>query len=248
MNSGKVTPTVDELFELLKRTSLPTVLVEGKDDIIFYRSVEHELKFYNVDMLPAGNKHSVLKLFDKLSGIQTSAPIVFLVDKDLWVHATRDSWGVSDEIITTNGYSIENDLFSDGDLEALMEPDEKIRFNSELSKFVRWYALAVSRSLSGKESAFRTNPGKVLDDDDFYDEEMRLLEDETYPEDLFNEIMEEYHFFLRGKSLLSLVCRQLSSRRRKVKFGSKQLIAFGASRKGDNFERICVLLTDSLKR
>lgn len=54
MSQERTTLTVDEIFETLKRTSLPTVLVEGKDDIIFYRAIEKDLKEFGVDMLPRG--------------------------------------------------------------------------------------------------------------------------------------------------------------------------------------------------
>lgn len=66
MNAKKTRPTVNEIYELLKRSSLPTVLVEGKDDIIFYRGIEFELSCFNIDMLPAGNKSSVSEFKSKI--------------------------------------------------------------------------------------------------------------------------------------------------------------------------------------
>lgn len=35
MNGGKARPTVDEIFAALEKSSLPTVIVEGVDDIVF---------------------------------------------------------------------------------------------------------------------------------------------------------------------------------------------------------------------
>lgn len=66
MSSSKPRPSVDELFALLKKTTIPTILVEGKDDIIIYRRIEDDLDDIGVDMLPAGNKGSVLELREKI--------------------------------------------------------------------------------------------------------------------------------------------------------------------------------------
>ena len=247
MCSDKARPTVDELFELLKKTSLPTVLVEGKDDIIFYRDVEHELRSFGVDMLPAGNKEAVLELRRRIFNAPVSSTMIFVVDNDLWVHASPSDTDNVVGVITTDGYSIENDLYMDGDLESLMTPEESSKFSAELKIFARWYALSIARSLAGLDSAFRTHPGKILDDDVFYNEQVQLNVNESYPETLFNEIFSNYARVLRGKSLFALLSRQLSSKRREVKFSGKQLLAFGASRKGPNFQKICGSIRISLE-
>ncbi|MCZ4260138.1 DUF4435 domain-containing protein [Limimaricola sp. G21655-S1] len=238
MPANRSRPTVNETFELIKRSSLPTVLVEGNDDIIFYRRVEEELSHLQVDILPAGNKDAVIELMEKLDELTTAPPLVYVVDKDLWVHGTPEWVARWDRLITTNGYSVENDLFRDGDLVSLLTKDELEAFTADVEIFVRWYALAVHRILSGKVSAFRTHPGKVLDNKDFYEEETSLNEGEEYPEELRKAIMTEYDLSLRGKSLLSLLHRQLSKDGRRIKYSTKQLIEFGASRKGKKFERL----------
>lgn len=247
MCSAKCRPTVDELYELLKRTSLPTVLVEGKDDIIFYRKIEEELKEYGVDMLPAGNKDAVLTLRQKIAAQPISAPVVFVVDKDLWVHASPPAEEFYD-VITTEGYSIENDLFVDGDLESLLDASELARYRADMEKFIRWYALAIYRHLNQVGSGFRTHPGKVLDDNEFYVAETSLTPGESYPDELYKEIVGSYSLYLRGKSLFALILRELSATRRETKFSGKQLMAFGASRKGPNFQRLYTAIKSSLEQ
>ena len=248
MGSNKTRPTVDEIYALLKRTSLPTVLVEGKDDIIFYRSVEHELRKFDVDMLPAGNKNSVLQLREKIKKDPVTAPVMFIVDKDLWVHSSVLMPTDLDDLITTNGYSIENDLFADGELELLLTPAEEVKFRDELTKFVRWYAVSVSRHLRSETSGFRNHPQEILDNADLYSKDLFLKEGEVYPDMLFQEIYSNYSHFLRGKSLFALLLRQLSATKRDVKFGGKQLMAFGASRRGANFERILLAVKMALEK
>lgn len=248
MSDGKAHPTVDEIYELLKRSELPTVLVEGKDDIIFYRAVEQELRSIDVDMLPAGNKFSVLQLKKKIESNPISAPTVFIVDKDLWVYPNCKYPDGIDDVITTTGYSIENDLAIDGDLEFLMTENEVKRFKDELALFSRWFALSVMRNLDGKDSTFRTHPKKVLEDTAFYNAEMTLQDDEIYPEELYSAIMENYRHYLRGKSLFALLLRQLSEKKRDVKFSGKQLMWIGASRKGENFLKIQSAVKNAFER
>jgi hypothetical protein len=248
MSSEKARPTVDEIYELLKRTSLPTVLVEGKDDIIFYRSVESELRDLDVDMLPAGNKDAVLEIRKRIKQNPISAPVVFVVDNDLWVYPITPRPRNLDDLITTTGYSIENDLFVDGELERLLSPEEMASFKTELNHFSRWYALSINRNINGQSSRFRTHAGKVLDDKDFYNTEMTLQDGETYPEDLFTRIQSNYEFLLRGKSLFALLLRQLSAQKRHVKFGGKQLMAIGTSRKGSHFNKIRASVRKSLEQ
>lgn len=238
MSNDKVRPTTDELYELLKRTSLPTVLVEGKDDIIFYRKVEEDLRTFGVDMLPAGNKGAVIELYKKISQAPVSSPIIFVVDKDLWVHGYTENEENYEEIITTQGYSIENDLYMDGELENLLSVSELDNFRKEIDKFTHWYALAIDRRLRGVDSTFRTHPGKILDDEDHYLAETSLTEGEPYPEEFLGVVRSNYSSLLRGKSLFAILVRELSSQRRDVKFSVKQLMEIGASRRGENYQRI----------
>lgn len=248
VNMGNVQPTVDEIFALLKKSSLPTVLVEGKDDIIFYRNIEDELQQYNIDILPAGNKAAVLDLRNKLNQADypVDIPLTFVVDQDLWVHATPECCECPEDVITTDGYSIENDLFIDGELESLLTLDEKYKYHSDLERFIKWYALSVWRSMHGQNTPFRTNPFQILNNPALYAEQTALTNGESYPQDFYETIHSSYLRLLRGKSLISILLLQLTAPKRKVKFSSKQLIMIGAARKGKNFQRICGLIETAL--
>ncbi|EIX7436655.1 DUF4435 domain-containing protein [Escherichia coli] len=241
MSSSKVRPTTDELFSLLKNTSIPTILVEGKDDIIFYRRIENDLDDIGIDMLPAGNKLAVLELRERIKNEPISAPVAFVVDKDLWVY-----FGCGDDfpdVITTEGYSIENDIFIDGELLNLMSKEELESFNSELQKFSHWYALTVTRSQQGSNLSYRETPYRVLNDNEFYDAGTLLFEEEQYPEEFFNLIYNQYGKLLRGKSLFALLVRQLSRPSRRTKFSVNQLMEIGASRKGKHY----VMIRDKIR-
>ncbi|MGV2906093.1 DUF4435 domain-containing protein [Achromobacter sp. AGC25] len=248
MSSEKPRPTVDELFEMLKRSYLPTVLVEGKNDIIFYRKVEEDLQNYGVDMLPAGNKGAVLELYERIKISPTPAPVVFVVDNDLWVHGHYETGRKPADVITTRGYSIENDLYEDGELENFLTTEERDSFTESLRNFVIWYALSVHRTINGGTSTFRTHPGKILDDVDHYNSEVALQQDEQYPEDFKASIHNHYRSMLRGKSLFALLLRQLSAKRREVKFSAMQLMEIGATRKGNNYQQLSLSIKEALDR
>lgn len=224
----KAQPTVEEIVAMLGKTSLPTVLVEGKTDIIFYRSVEESLSDLGIDMLPAGSKGAVLEIHEIIRKKPIQTPITFVVDKDLWVYPEFPITEPREGLLMTAGYSIENDAFEDGEIIKLMHRDERATFNEDLSKFIYWYALAVDRSRRGGTSEFKTHPGKVLDDPHFYDEQTRLVEDEVYPEEFRTRIERSYGTLLRGKSLFWLASRIFSAKNRKIKFAEKQLMEIGA--------------------
>ncbi|WP_087607733.1 DUF4435 domain-containing protein [Komagataeibacter europaeus] len=235
MSEQKPMPTPLEIYELLKRSSLDTVLVEGKDDIIFYRKIEESLEEIDVDMLPAGNKENVLLVKKMIEDFPISTRVLFVVDKDLWVHKLPIH---IKNVVTSCGYSVENDAFCDGQIEDLLTRAERETFEIELDKFIKWYALAVDRTLRGEQAGYRHHPNKILDDDDEYARLCELRDGESYPEILYREIKREYRSLLRGKSLIHLILRQLSKRSRPVKFSSKQIIYLGSSRMGDKFSLI----------
>ena len=49
-------PTVDELVSTLRRSKLPTVVVEGRDDMQIFRWMEDLLKVHEVDVLSVGGR------------------------------------------------------------------------------------------------------------------------------------------------------------------------------------------------
>ncbi len=227
--------TPQETYEYLKRSDLNTVLVEGKNDVIFYRKIEEHImdEGFDIDIFPAGNKGNVLEVGKMLGKNPLKKKVLLLVDNDEWVHKKIS---LPDNVITTCGYSIENDAFCDGNIEKFLDRAEKLNFNAELDKFVRWYALALSRFLQGRESSYRINPNGIIGcDKDGYDNLCKLEEGEAYPDILYRQIKDDYKTLLRGKSLFSLILRQLSAQGRKVKFSDKQLLEIGASERGEKF-------------
>lgn len=240
--------TKEEIIATIKHSSIPTVLVEGKDDIIFYRKLEEdeELCDLGLSMLPAGSKNAVLSIKKEIDLWPDNNMVAYIVDQDIWVN-----FGVPDDIngvVLTKGYSIENDLFEDGNLFSLLEKEELKTFYSEKERFIGWYALTLSRNIQSKSQGqnqngkdkfcYKLHPGKVLDDNIFYTEQTRLYEKEEFPTHLYNDIKLNWCYKLRGKSLLALLMRQLTRPNRNTKHNERALMEFAACQKGSNYKRI----------
>jgi hypothetical protein len=52
--------SLEEWIALLERSVLPTIIIEGRDDVIVYREFEKKL---NVDVLPVGGRNTILEIF-----------------------------------------------------------------------------------------------------------------------------------------------------------------------------------------
>ena len=111
--------TVEELVATLRNSDLPTVIVEGQDDMRIYRWVEERLGSRTANVLPTGGRPNLLSVYERRREF-LDLPVAFVADQDMWLFS-----GIPTEyggVIWTEGYSIENDLYADADLEKLLEP------------------------------------------------------------------------------------------------------------------------------
>jgi hypothetical protein len=228
--------SIEEIISLLKKTSLPTVVIEGNDDMVVYRSLEERLAHLGVSMLPVGGRQKVLKIFERMSEISGSIKLAFIADKDVWVTVGVPPEYVNDHLVFTEGYSIENDVFVDGELWRLLNRDEFSRFEIEVRDFVEWYALALSRFLRDNGEQISRHPDYVLNPQ----ERPRLLAlraGEAYPDAMRDSIFALYKYQLRGKSLLNLLVRN-TNRGGGPHHTDGSLLASVAIRPGANLNRI----------
>jgi len=95
------------------------VVVEGVDDIVVYRNLITLYRAKGIKVLPAGGRDKVLEVFDNLSQNSHINKAIFIVDQDSWVFSGIPSEYQHERIICTGGYSIENDVYLDKQLEDL---------------------------------------------------------------------------------------------------------------------------------
>ncbi|MCD4793896.1 MAG: DUF4435 domain-containing protein [Bacteroidales bacterium] len=142
MRQNPLTP--DILIETLKRSNLPTVLIEGKDDIIIYRKFQNKIGARYVSFQECGGRNTLLKIFDRKDEL-SNKKIMFIADKDMWVFSSVPE--KYNEIFFTKGYSIENDLYEDGQslIQGFFSDNEKDRFKKIIQEIIYWFAFEVNK-------------------------------------------------------------------------------------------------------
>lgn len=227
----KVDVSVEELVALLKKTSLPTIIVEGSDDMIVFRRFEEALAHFDVSVLAAGGRNKVLEIFNRRSELPPTNKVVFIADQDTWIHAGIPPAYHSTNLIFTDGYSLENDIYRDGELWRILQGTDLTAFEAELSSFIEWYALALSRHLIDPEASISLHPEHVLNQTT-RTALMTLAPGEIYPTPLMQAIEKDYARLLRGKSLMALLIRHTNKKQRGVRHNDGALIEAIAIRPG----------------
>lgn len=217
----KIHLTENEIVELLKRSSLTSVVVEGKDDMTIYRWIEEKIGISNANFLPCGGRHTLLNVFnrrDEFSHIKT----IFLADKDCFVYSETPNQ--YDDIIWTKGYSIENDLYHGKFLEKILNINEEVNFRIALKNFIIYYAFEVEQFNKKMVFNFSNHPNQVLDDaHNLNSSFLETLNFSTPSNETIDYLHNEYDLLIRGKSLFSLLLRFLSHTNRDVKHSKKSL-------------------------
>ncbi len=230
--------SVDEILETLKRSRLPTLVVEGGDDVIVYRRLEERLSDRSVSVFPVGGRTKILELLKKIEDLPRREAIAFAIDLDLWVITGVPVEFAYDRMVCTTGYSIENDAYHDCDFESLLTASERQQFQDEVTRFCHWYALAVDRLLRGLDERIDVHPSAFLDSPDKYAAYVKLREGEAYPHLLGEQVVNEYKRLLRGKSLMALLLRHLAKPGRAARHTRTALIERAAVQRGPLVERL----------
>lgn len=209
-------PTVDELVAMLRRSQLPTVIVEGKDDMRIYRWVEERIGNQNANVLPTGGRETLLAVY-KRRNEYVRLPVAFVADRDLWLFSGIPS--DYPDIIWTQGYSIENDLYAGADLENLLDADEVEEHRQVLDSIIEWFAFEVEEYLAGREAQVDTHCNRVVPlGKTEMDQGFSLRRGFRLPNaELHQQIKAAYPLQLRGKSLFEILVRFLSASDREVK-------------------------------
>ena len=222
-------PTVDELVSTLRRSNLPTVVVEGRDDMQIFRWMEDLLKVHEVDVLGVGGRPNLFAVYDRRSEF-THLPIAFIADRDKELF-TQLPVGY-EAIIWTQGYSIENDLYAGAEpsLESLMDPHEADEHRQVLNTIVEWFAFEVEEFLAGREYKFDHHCNEIVHlGQTVMDDSFRQRRGFRQPNsELEQQIREAYQLQLRGKQLFQMLVRFLSKSNRQAKHSRQSLyeIAF----------------------
>jgi hypothetical protein len=155
-----------------------------------------------------------------------------VADKDLWVLAGIPKEYNHPRLIVTDGYSIENDLYLDADLESLMTKDEKDTFDAEMREFLKWYAFAIQKALGGERVSIDCRPERVLENGSVRPAFAIEVGFTQYDTAVYDRLRADYAILLRGKSLWWLLMRRLSYPGRPARHNYGALLEMASSRNG----------------
>lgn len=234
---GMVDVSIDEYIALLRNSSLPAIIVEGRGDMIVYRRFEQYVTSMDVDVFPVGGRKNLLSIFRRLNELPSEKKIAFIADKDVWVNVGVPDEYESDQLFFTSGYSIENDVMSDCNVWSYFTMPERESYDAELDRFIRWYALALSRHINNSMAPISLHPNCILDENE-YSSYVALGDGEDYPEKLYQEINSNPDVLVRGKSLMGLALRQLKKPGRVPRHDDKVFFEMAAVNPGVNISRI----------
>lgn len=217
------------------------VIVEGVDDIIIYRILITLYKSLGIQVIPAGGRDKVLEIFDEIKLTDHINKTIFIVDKDLWVFTGIPTEYQHERIITTSGYSIENDIFIDKDVMSLLKATAtESKFNDELLQYLRWFSLAVTRFInnSGGE-ILDIHPQQFFKNIETTTELCNMRVGESFPQSLYDDLLTNYSLKFRGKCLLHLGIRALNSRPSSPRYNHATIMEETAiNQKGIHLNRI----------
>jgi len=201
--------TVEHLVGVLRRSRKPSIVVEGDDDVIIYRELAKRIGILEVVLLPSGGREKLLQVYER-RGEFAQVPVAFIADQDMWLFSGIEP--SYEDVIWTNGYSIENDLYSDASLERLLDESDTLEHQQILDSISTWFAFAVEEYLAGNAPNLNLHCdemvllGKTELDADFCARRgFRMPKAE-----LVQQIRDEYQLRLRGKQLFQLLVRFLS--------------------------------------
>jgi len=214
--------TLENLVNALRLSNKPNIIVEGRDDEIIYGTLVERLGRFDVGFFSAGSKDMLLHLYEELSEYENAgdfrhAPVAFIADRDMWIF--RGIPACYDNIIWTEGYSIENDLYSYAKLRDRI--GNKGEYNQTLDAISMWFAYKVEEYLEKNppEKTFESIRDEEHVDVAYHLNQVVPPEKTTLAPDLeflpsdherVRAVRSAYHLQLRGKLLFELLVRFLN--------------------------------------
>jgi hypothetical protein len=247
-------PTAPELHAVLMKTALPTILVEGTTDAQVLRHLENRLATHlpiRPNILPCGGRPILLQVFDlvKKRPPKKANRILYLADRDMWLFSSVPPQ--FSDIIFTNGYSIENDLYAGSAIEKLLEKgSEDVRFENVVRQLSHWIAFEVNEFKAGRPHEVSPNVAAVVTDDGsglkatFCAKRNYVAQSATE----VDELVAKYASHLPGKKIFEALSQILSSPGRAAKYSRKHLheICLKLCDENQNVQRLLAALHSGL--
>lgn len=223
MSKNILTP--DIIVETLKRSSIDTVLIEGKDDKQIFDNIEKDIKDQIIDFFPCNGRNNLIEVYKRRSEIETKC--LYFCDSDLWLFKEYEI-ETDNSLIKTKGYSIENDLFEDSKqfILALFDEEEFEMFKTLINNLSKWFAYQVHLYLNNLPCDYATksvlSPNFVQNLDVITEDYLTF--DYSQIDNSIKEKIENYpHLYLRGKFIFQIFEFIFQQRDNNIKYTKKQL-------------------------
>lgn len=202
--------TVEHLVGVLCRSHTPKIVVEGKTDIVIYRRLLGLVGIQQTILHAADNRDKLLQVYERRKEF-AHVPVAFIADRDMWLFSGIPE-GYAD-IIWTQGYSIENDLYVSAELESFLETHQYETHQQVLNAVCRWFAFEVEAFLKGDtayvaEGFDEIVPRGKTELDDAFLKRRGFLPPQ---EERYQQIREAHGLQLRGKLLFQILLRFLNA-------------------------------------
>lgn len=228
-NTSPLTP--DIIIETLKRSNLNTVLIEGVDDVEIYRTLEDYIDIPDISFMECKGRVNLLKVFERKDEINDN--VLFVCDSDLWVVSGKPEKYNDRRLIATEGYSIENDLYSDGEdiLNKLLKKNEVDKRDEIINSLCEWYAHEISLVLKNTAHDCKFSEVTILNTSvmqkystQFEEAFLKERNYEAAENTIFESIKNDFHKKLRGKFIFQVFEKIFQDRQKKsVKYSKSQL-------------------------
>ena len=225
MTIAQLTP--EEIVQILCRSQLPTVLVEGRDDMSVYRWLESCGAIGNVDVMQCGGRTALMTVYQRRNEF-SHIPCAFLADRDLWLFSRVPE--EYREIVLTRGYSIENDLLDGSCVHSLLDPPERTEFNSLANCLAEWFAFEVEQFRRLEDYQLDLHPNYLIPIGS-HSLNYASLAPRTFHRPrrpLVNSILNNFTVKFRGKTLVQLYLRILSAPDRCAKYSRSSILEISA--------------------
>jgi len=229
--SNKDSLTADIIIETLKRSNLNTVLIEGVDDVEVYRTLEEYLDIPDISFMECQGRTNLLKVFDRKDEINEN--VLFICDSDLWVILGKPDAYQDERLISTNGYSIENDLYSDGEiyLNKLLKSNEIAKRDEIIKNICEWYSHEISLVAQDMAYDCKFSDVSILNTTIMkkysaqFEESFLASRNYAIAErELYNSIFNDFNNKLRGKFIFQIFEKIFQERqKRSIKYLKSQL-------------------------
>jgi hypothetical protein len=223
--------TPDEIISSIKKTTIPTLCVEGVQDKHALRLFEKMIGI-NGSILPCKGRNNLFEVWKRRAEFGDKK-VAFLADKDLYVFGKIPS--EYNGIIFTYGYSLENDILLTKRWMKFLSPEDCLIFKVALGISLNYYWHECKKAFESGDSPVWMSSFRL-----YQDNISGIYKARSGSEccKLYKKISSNPFKYLRGKNLLECVHLSLSHNNRSAKYNAAHIIDMSVRPDGGRYLKV----------